>query len=414
MVSSLVKYSLLISFIILQEIVSLSLSQLTEHHDHPLDHDSASLAPSIQDTMILEPDESENIAVSTSPSSVEGDSFLVRPKLLFARSRYSSQRHPQEDFEDDDYDQNHQRNYREEDDTQLASSPREIVHYPLPHDEEAASEKTTRQSSMRRTTTRRRRTTSTTSIPESDSPADSSAGEFESAAASILINGPSVITHSIVKKEEAETKIEPDNQIAGNRRNQNENGSGDATTEATFSTSVLSSVTIKKKQPAVSSRNNSNSTSRPRRTTTTTTTTTEGPRRSIKQTKVRILQQQEPKVIVIHETEDGEEQDSNDETAESSLRSFQSFLRQQKPPKSRENNSTSPAFTDFLQQASSSSFQSLSSPDYTDDVDLRDADDSDDLPVKRASHPVPVYPPFNRDRLYSRGLLIFLKDFRKH
>lgn len=39
-------------------------------------------------------------------------------------------------------------------------------------------------------------------------------------------------------------------------------------------------------------------------------------------------------VSVIHETKDGKEQDSNDETAESSLRSFQPFMRQQKPPKS--------------------------------------------------------------------------------
>jgi len=80
--------------------------QLVEHHHVGLRHhnlDNHSKKHTRED-MILEPEESDtnNVAVSTSPGSVSnGDSFMVRPRLLFARSRYSSLAKSKEP--DDDY-----------------------------------------------------------------------------------------------------------------------------------------------------------------------------------------------------------------------------------------------------------------------------------------------------------------------
>jgi hypothetical protein len=88
----------ILMFFVLSSLTLSASSQLIEHHH---------LKDSSHPDMILEPEESPSTAVAVAAA---GDSLLVRPRLLFARSRYSSGNHgqssdPSSDYTDDHIDQ---------------------------------------------------------------------------------------------------------------------------------------------------------------------------------------------------------------------------------------------------------------------------------------------------------------------
>ena len=415
--------------------------QLIEHH-HILDHDSPS-------DMILEPEESEHLEVSASPSTPivsAGDSLLVRPKLLFASSR--SKNHGYDHSTDDTDDYLDQRNYNTEDEAAATTQHKFI--YPTSYLTEVSESINRRSGTTPGTRSRRSTTTptttSTTAMPDTISNDDDSAAAFHAAAASIFTDGPSVITHSSSKKEEEETKIESDNGVQGSIPGKESSPSG-VTTEATFSTSVQSSVTIKKKHS--SPKGSSSTTPRPESSTTTSSlTTTKNPKRRV---RVSNDSQNQPIVYLIHESDVDDDESSSEASSHHSgnwrqqnhkltnnyqvdklKQDLESLLLKSMktiPPsgKSRRRSGIPSTFSDEIlpeklssfrsSSANSYPFQSIRSNSYDDDGNNTEPSEQpdqfeDDPLVTRASEPIAAYPPINYNKLYNRGLLIYLKDFR--